>query len=348
MRGVEVSPILTLVVPCYNSADYMARCVDSLLAPAATDVEIIIVNDGSSDRTGAIADEYAAAYPGVVRVIHKENGGHGSTINAGLARAAGAYFKVVDSDDWLNVEAYREVLALLRAMVRRGEDLDLLITNFVYEKQGKRVKRVVDYRHALPRGRVFGWNQVRSFRTWQYMLMHAMVYRTELLRDCGLSVPEHSFYVDNYFAFVPLPQVKRLSYLDVDLYRYFIGRQDQSVNEEVMIRRIDQQLRINLLMIESLSQALRAGELSTALQRYMIRYANLVSVVSSALLVRDGSPESLAKKSDLWHQIEEINPELYARMRKEPIGRIVSREGRCSRAAIRFGYVAARCLVGFN
>lgn len=326
----------------------MSRCIESLLHPDAMDVQVVIVNDGSSDRTEEIADEYCAAYPDRVQAVHKENGGHGSAINAGLAVASGTYFKVVDSDDWLDAAAYLKTLNLLRDLLEKGRALDLLITNFVYEKQGKKVKRVVDYRHALPRNRVFGWDQVRSFHTWQYLLMHSMIYRTELLRECGLSVPEHSFYVDNYFAFVPLPQVRKLGYQDVDLYRYFIGRDDQSVNEKVMIGRIDQQIRINLLMVESLSRAMREQHLPDSLERYMIRYATLVSAVSSVLLVRDGTPESLAKHRDLWVKIEEIDPELFHRMLKVPVGRVVSQSGRLARVAMRHGYTAARVLVGFN
>ena len=92
--------LLTFTVPCYNSQDYMRRCVDSLLI-GGEDVEIIIVDDGSSDDTGAIADAYAEKYPSIVRAIHQENGGHGAGLNAGLNHATGLYFKVVDSDDWV-------------------------------------------------------------------------------------------------------------------------------------------------------------------------------------------------------------------------------------------------------
>lgn len=254
-----MNPILTFVVPCYNSEAYMRRCIDSLLQPGNTDVEVVVVNDGSSDGTAWIADQYAARFPTQVRAVHKSNGGHGSAINAGLAAATGTYFKVVDSDDWLDSHALDEVLGLLRRLERDGESLDVLITNFVYEKAGKRIKRSVSYRRALPRKRIFGWNETHSFRSWQYLLMHSITYRTQLLRDCELHVPEHSFYVDNYFAFIPLTRVHKLYYLDVDFYRYYIGRSDQSVNERVMIGRIDQQININMLMIEHLSATQKSG-----------------------------------------------------------------------------------------
>ena len=96
---------ITFTVPCYNSQDYMERCIESLL-PGGEDVEIIIVDDGSKDATGEIADYYERQYPSIVKAVHKENGGHGSGVNAGLKRASGMYFKVVDSDDWLDETAY--------------------------------------------------------------------------------------------------------------------------------------------------------------------------------------------------------------------------------------------------
>lgn len=104
---------LTITVPCFNSQDYLMRCLDSLLA-GGDDVEIIIVNDGSTDRTGEIAESYARCYPKIVTVVHKENSGHGSGVNTGLKLASGKYFKVVDSDDWLEETAYLELLKQMK------------------------------------------------------------------------------------------------------------------------------------------------------------------------------------------------------------------------------------------
>lgn len=343
-----MTALMTLAVPAYNSEAYLERCVDSLLATESYDTEIVIVNDGSKDGTREIADRYQREYPGRVIAVHKENGGHGSAINTGLRHASGVYFKVVDSDDWLDPDAFERTLAKLRESVADERPLDLLITNFVYEKQDKRVKRVVDYGGALPRGREFGWDDVGHFRIWQYLLMHSLIYRTELLRECGLHVPEHSFYVDNYFAFVPLPDVKRLAYLDVDLYRYFIGREDQSVNEKVMIGRIDQQININLLMVTNLSRARAETDLPDSLLSYMTRYAALLSTVTSALLARDRSPESLAKLDSLWRQIKEADPHLHEQILRVPVARLAANPSAPARWALRTGYDVARLVVGFN
>ena len=134
--------LLSIAIPCYNSQDYMEKCIESLLV-GGEEVEILVVDDGSSDRTAEIADAYAAKYPTIVKAIHQENGGHGEAVNAGIRNATGLYFKVVDSDDWVNKEAYIKILETLYELLRGPQTVDLLISNFVYEKQGATRKKVM-------------------------------------------------------------------------------------------------------------------------------------------------------------------------------------------------------------
>ncbi len=111
--------LLSVAIPCYNSADYMEHAVETLLT-GGEDMEIIIVDDGSKDETAVIADKLAARYPTMIKAIHQENGGHGQAVNTGLAAATGIYFKVVDSDDWVDTDALEKVLELLRSVVEEG------------------------------------------------------------------------------------------------------------------------------------------------------------------------------------------------------------------------------------
>ena len=222
--------LLTIAIPSYNSENYLSKCIESLL-PGGEDVEILVVNDGSKDNTSAIGHEYEAKYPGIVKVIDKENGGHGSAVNAGVEHATGLFFKVVDSDDWVKKSAYLEILEKLKDFAGSDVILDMLISNFVYEKEGAAKKKVMRYAHALPKDTVFTWNDVGHFFKGQYILMHSVIYRTKLLRECGMKLPDHTFYVDNIFVYEPLPYVKNMYYMDVNFYRYYIGREDQSVND---------------------------------------------------------------------------------------------------------------------
>ena len=139
--------ILTIAIPSYNSMDYMRNCIESLL-PGGEDVEILIVDDGSKDETPAIADEYEAKYPGIIRAIHQENGGHGEAVNAGIRNATGLFFKVVDSDDWVDEEAYKQILKKLKEFAGGPTTLDMMLANYVYEKEGAHHKRVMQIGRA--------------------------------------------------------------------------------------------------------------------------------------------------------------------------------------------------------
>ena len=152
--------ILTITIPCYNSQDYMKKCVDHALLGGEL-VEILIVDDGSTDDTAKIADAYAEKYPTIVKAIHKENGGHGDAVNTGIAHATGVYFKVVDSDDWLDKEAYKQVLKVLKKLVEDEKDLDVLLSNYIYDKVERRKKRVMRYHGALPEKRIISWEDSR-------------------------------------------------------------------------------------------------------------------------------------------------------------------------------------------
>lgn len=323
----------------------MRHCIDSLLA-GGDEVEILIVDDGSTkDRTPEIADEYEVQYPGICRAIHQENGGHGEAVNAGLRNATGIYFKVVDSDDWVDEEAYMEILRTLRRFVYGHQTLDMLISNFVYDKEGAKHKKVMNYRTALPKDQLFTWKDVKVFILGQYILMHSVIYRTELLRECGLELPKHTFYVDNIFVYQPLPHVKTMYYLDMNFYRYYIGRQDQSVNEQVMIGRIDQQLKVTKLMLDYYDLSKLPNR---KLRHYMTRYLEIMMVISSILAIRSGTEENLAKKKELWQYVKKRNFPLYLRLRYGFLGQSMNLPGKSGRKISVAGYKISQKFFGFN
>ena len=336
--------ILSIAVPCYNSQEYMRKCVDSLLK-GGEDVEILIVDDGSKDDTLKIARDYEEKYPTIVKAIHQENKGHGGAVNTGLAHATGLYFKVVDSDDWLNEEALKKALEVLKLCVRGPKTLDLLICNYVYEKVGAKRKTVMRYRSALPQDKIFGWDDVKLLGTSHYLLMHSMIYRTELLRECGLKLPEHTFYVDNLVAFIPLASVQSMYYLDVNLYRYFIGRADQSVSESVMIGRVDQQIFVTKRMIDMYEMRMVTNK---KLRQYMTNYLAIMMTVSSILLIRSKSKENLEKKRELWQYLKKRDYKTYWKIRYGILGQTMNLPGRSGRKISSLAYIVARRIVGFN
>ena len=335
--------LLSIAIPCYNSEAYMEKCIESLLK-GGEEVEILVVNDGSSDRTAEIADAYAEKYPTIIKAIHQENGGHGEAVNAGIRNATGLYFKVVDSDDWVNEEAYKQILKTLEELTRGPKTLDMLISNFVYEKQGASRKKVMQYRRCLPVNEIFGWDSVHMSKG-KYLLMHSIIYRTKLLHECGLELPKHTFYVDNLFAFEPLPFVKNMYYLDVNFYRYFIGRDDQSVNEKVMISRVDQQIFVTKSMIDMYDMRKISNK---KLRTYMTNYLAIMMTVSSILLIRSKNAENLEKKQELWQYLKKNHYRTYWKIRYGILGQTMNLPGRSGRKISSLAYIVARRIVGFN
>lgn len=336
--------LLSVTIPCYNSQEYMSHAIESALA-GGEDVEILIVDDGSSDDTLRIAREYEKKYPSIVRAIHKENGGHGSAVNTGIANATGRFFKVLDSDDWFDVDSLKKIIHFIKYIAKDSIPLDLIVSNYVYEKPSLNKQKSMDYRSAFPCNKFITWDDARHFKITNNLLMHSLMYRTQLLKDCGLQLPEHTFYVDNIFAFVPLPYVKRIYYLNVDLYRYYIGRDDQSVNEAVMTKRIDQQIKITKIMIDSFDlDSIK----SKKLQSYMLQYLSIMMIVTSALLVNEGSDVNLFKREELWNYLKNTDKKVYRLITQKKFGFALQFKSSVGRKVIVNGYRLMNKIYAFN
>ncbi len=316
MRTKRIKTI-TFVIPCYNSAAYMDACIESIIG-GGRDIEIIIVNDGSTkDDTAEKADEWAAAHPDVIKVIHQENAGHGGAVMAGLRAATGVYFKVVDSDDWLDRTARDLLMAKLRGFIAGDNLVDLVVTNYVYEHIPTGSQKVIHYRGALPTNKIISWDEIGVFGPGQNIIMHAATFRTQVLRDSGLDLPEHTFYVDNIFVYVPLPYVKTLHYLPVNMYRYFIGRDDQSVNELVQLSRLDQQMRVTKVLTEAY---IIPDEIpSKRLARYMEGFIALIIAASSMFSVIRGDAEALEMRKRMWADLYAKDVRMAKRLGRHPL-----------------------------
>ena len=333
--------LLTVTVPCYNSQDCMEKCIDSLLAGGER-VEIIIIDDGSKDRTGEIADGYAARYPGIVRVVHQENGGHGEGINQGLCRATGTYFKTVDSDDWLL--DFPRFLDALEAVERQG-GVDLFITNYYYEHADGKGNRSINFSNALPQGRVFTWDETRPFRLDQILMIHACTFRTALLRQTGLTMPRHTFYEDNYMVYGNLRHARRMYYMDLDLYRYFIGRSGQSVQADVMARHYAHQLKATELCFT----CYHLDDLPERRQRLYCRHELFTMLAISVLYVRiNGTAQAERDLAEMWRACREYDEAWAERFRRRIILRLASVPGKGGAAFVRGLYKVAHRVVRFN
>ena len=329
---------ISFAIPCYNSEAYMEKAINSILV-GGEDVEIIVVNDGSKDGTQEIAERYQEKYPTIVKAVEKPNGGHGDAVNCGLAHATGKYFKVVDSDDWVDEEALLKILDTIKEFVKDESEVDMVIANYVYEKVGMTHKKVIRYDNVLPENQIFKWEDIGRFRLDQYILMHSVIYRTEMLKLCQLELPKHTFYVDNIYVYYPLPHVRKIYYMDVDFYRYFIGREDQSVNEKVMIKRLDQQIFVTKTMID-MYQLKNIG--SKKLRQYMLNYLAIMMTVSSILCIRSKKKENLEKKKELWAYLKKKDYRTYMKIRYGILGQTMNLPGRSGRRVSSLAYTVAR------
>ncbi|WP_148408976.1 glycosyltransferase family 2 protein [Murimonas intestini] len=338
--------ILSVIVPCYNSQSYMEHAILTLLS-GGEDVEILLIDDGSADGTLNLAKKYESMHPDIIRVIHQENKGHGGALNTGIEAAAGAYLKVVDSDDWVNVDAYLKILDELKNVVRNNEPLDMLLSNFVYEKQGAKRKKVIHYRHYLDDDGLFMWSDIRGLPVTNYLMMHSIIYRTQLLKKCGLKLPEHTFYVDSLYAFVPLSHVRTIRYMDLNFYRYFIGREGQSVQEKVMLTRLPQHERVTKLMIDAMVQA-EPDVHDKALRKTMRNNLALTIAVDSIMSMLEDTKENRQNRKNIWMYLRESDKKLYRKIRMSPLGMGVNMPGWLGRKAAVGCYHLLQRLYGFN
>ena len=340
---------LTFGIPCYNSSEYMDHCIESILEGSdyAEDVQIVVVDDGSTkDDTFEKAKSWQERYAQIVKAVHQENGGHDMAVLKALENADGTYFKVVDSDDWVDGDALKELLSKLRRFISFETRVDLVITNYVYEHVEDNKQSTVDYGFAIPKGKIITWDKMGHFNLWQNLLMHALCYRTDVLRAGGVPMPAHTFYVDNIYAYVPLPRCKTLYYLAVDLYRYFIGRGDQSVNEDVMVSRIDQQLRVTRIMMRAYH--LYDDVESSRLRSYMVGYFTLMMAVCSIFSKLSDKEDAMDNLDALWSELRQFDARMYRRARKGIVGLATNLPGAYGTKATLFFYHVAQRLVKFN
>ena len=335
---------ISFAIPCYNSEAYMENAIESILK-GGEDVEIIIVNDGSKDRTSEIAHKYEEKYPTIIKAVDKENGGHGDAVNTGLANATGLYFKVVDSDDWVDEASLMKILETLHRLVDEDQMVDMIVSNYVYEKVGAKHKKVIHYRNVMPEEKVITWKDMGKFRLGQYILMHSVLYRTELLRRCKLQLPKHTFYVDCIYVYQPLPYIKTFYYLNVDFYRYFIGRDDQSVNEKNMIKRIDQQMFVTRTLMDMYEMSKIKNK---KLRAYMTNYIDVMIAVSSIIAIRSKDPVNLEKKKEIWKYLKNVDEKLYKKIRYGILGQTMHLPGKVGRSISSFLYKIAQRIFGFN
>lgn len=225
---------LTVSVAAYNVEAYLDKCLSSFADERLSDgLEVLVVNDGSTDRTAAIAADYVARYPAIFRSIDKPNGGHGSTVNVGMREARGRYFRVVDGDDWVNTE---NMVALLDRLATIDTDMVVDEKRTVHMVSGEEVPLPLP--NGTPYDRAVPFLDVSSADYCDFYNLHTVMIKTALLREYGVQLREGIFYVDYEFILKATARCREVTFLPLDIYRYLIGNVNQSVDSQNYVRRI--------------------------------------------------------------------------------------------------------------
>ena len=234
---MKIQKILTVVVPSFNTSRYIDKGIGSFLEERLfNDVELLMINDGSSDDTAQRIRQYMEKYPELIRLIDKENGGHGSVINKGIEEAAGKYFKVVDGDDWVDADNLLKLVAFLKS-----SEADLVINPYI--SFGEISKKETLYgKMNLISGREYSIDEV--INKGMNLKIHTATYRTDILRKEGIRFSEKCFYEDFEYANFPLLYVKTVAYLDFPVYYYLTEQKTQSVDNQSTYKNVDMFVRV--------------------------------------------------------------------------------------------------------
>lgn len=303
--------VLSVVVPSYNIERFIDRLMDSLIRGIGNQkdrVEILLVNDGSKDQTPVLAHSYEERFPNCVRLLDKENGGHGSTINLGIREAAGKYVRALDGDDWADPEAFSALIAFLDS---QDVPADMVICDYntVNEKTGE-VRRT-SY-GTLPADRLLKPAEVLETKVmYPY---HSVVYRTELLRDCGLELDEHCFYVDTEYVLFPIPYVQSFRYFPQPVYQYRVGGEDQSVSRASYIKNRKQLKRVLLHLCQFAEK--EKNSMSPEAYRYVLNaIAWIHYTLFEALRVMEDHKQAAMELRGMDHSIFAVSKDIYGNAR---------------------------------
>lgn len=325
---------LSIVIPSYNSEKTLARALEDL-DKFSDKIEVIIVNDGSKDRTAEIADALAEE-KSYVKVIHQENRGHGGAINAGLKEARGEWFKVLDSDDRLDPQGLEAFFEIIDNNMEIRRTCQMIVMDFVYEfLQRKNLfseKNKRKYRHKknwyldldgslykLKRknyesmfhpNRISTWEDLKDEKL-ELILMHALIYKTRYLKMIELKLPEHVCYEDNIFVARPQMLLERFYYLPINLYRYFIGREEQSVSLKSILKNKEKQI---IVTKEFYKQVSFRDYHTFGLKRYFIDHAARMLVMAYIpIAMLDG----IKRIDEIDNELNTINPKLWQEVKKD-------------------------------
>ena len=245
--------LLSIAIPSFNSEQYLRQCLESLLIGRDDELDVIVVNDGSTDNTSKIAHEFADKHS-FIRVVDKENAGHGSGVNVGIEKAEGLYFKILDSDDLLDKEGLIHLLDSIKKNHEANNDPDLYMADYCsYPEGSSEYNTKISFKKSMKKlEEVIDWKGLPRIKVTDFFMIHMCYVKTSLFREHPVHLLEKTFYEDNQFMFHVLIYTKTLCYLDKPIYKYTVGRKGQSISLENMAKKYEHQHRVMQAMVDAI------------------------------------------------------------------------------------------------
>lgn len=303
-----MSKTVSFIIPAYNSEAYIEKNLDSFLSAGVTEeIEVIVVNDGSTDRTPKLVQAYVDQYPSTIRLVSKENGGHGSAINTGVACADGKYIKVIDADDWVETKNLKDYIRELQ-----NTDADVVLTSTsTYDigtkEYGLWTSSLSDYEKEYTLQDIENdWNSME-----QCLNFHGITYRTAFYKEKGTRLAEHVFYEDHQYATIPCCYAENIKVLDLVIYVYRIGDVSQSISDENQYRRRSHFEEVILQM----SEFFRNSGLQGAGRFYYVEKLSRL-VVSYLTVVLLAGKDKKAGRQTVKKLMSQLPEEVFAKCKK--------------------------------
>ncbi len=302
--------ILTISVAAYNVQDYIENTLKSLLVKNINDLEILVEDDGGTDNTANIVKEYEKKYPGIVKLIHKENGGYGSTINKSIELAKGKYFKQLDGDDWYDSENFEKLLEILR-----NTDTDCVYTPYREYIEKTKTYNIKDFFDETINGK-FEIEEIIS-KANHYLSMYTVCYKTELLRKLNVKLLHKCFYTDTQYALYPMAGVKDIYICHNNLYIYRIGRKDQSISMESRLKHYKDSVKVSYELNNFYNSI--CNSVSENVKSYILNYVALLTqaTIMDFMMLFPIKKDNKNMIIQFENRIMEINKAVYDEMARK-------------------------------
>ncbi|WP_443597805.1 glycosyltransferase family A protein [Agathobacter sp.] len=319
----ENKKILSIIIPTYNAAKFLDKGLSSFIVDdnsLLNMLDIVVVNDGSTDNSVEIVQKYVNKYPDVYRILNKENGGHGSAINEGVKIIKGSYFKVVDADDWVNTDVLKETICYLRDNENKHRNFaDAVLMSYrSYVLQRENTDEYpYDDKYITKNGGPYdaGYVDEHLYDFWWGLSLHGVIYNTQFYRNTGLTLSEGVFYEDQEFSIIPMAYVKSIYAYDKALYEYRVGDVNQSVSIESSLKRLDHYEKVIMKLIEAgrdFEHFSIGGK-----QLWFDKTSKFINDYLQLCLIRNNDKKQLRKRMKLFvSQIEKKNTAMYKCVKK--------------------------------